>query len=105
MSSWGSVNYRPSAPHLYDVASHVKQLPFRPLLLLLLPRKHQYQYQYQYLCAHTVRIDDIVLSNLHFTDDVDVMGGTEKEAQELTTRLEKYVLSEVLAKKPEQGMG
>ena len=33
------------------------------------------------------------------------MGGTEKEAQELTTRLEKHVLSEVLAKKPEQGMG
>ena len=25
-----------SAPLLYEVASHVKQLPFRPLLLLLL---------------------------------------------------------------------
>ena len=35
-SSWGSVNYRPSAPLLYEVASHVKQLPFRPLLLLYL---------------------------------------------------------------------
>ena len=34
-SSWGSGNYRPSPP-LYEVASHVKQLPFRPLLLLLL---------------------------------------------------------------------
>ena len=34
LSSWGSSNYRPSAP-LYEVASHVKQLPFRPLLLLL----------------------------------------------------------------------
>ena len=36
LSSWGSGNYRPSAPLLYEVASHVKQLPFRPLLLLLL---------------------------------------------------------------------
>ena len=36
LSSWGSINYRPSAPLLYEVASHVKQLPFRPLLLLLL---------------------------------------------------------------------
>ena len=37
LSSWGSINYKPSAPLLYEVASHVKQLPFRPLLLLLLP--------------------------------------------------------------------
>ena len=36
LSSWGSINYRPSAPLLHEVASHVKQLPFRPLLLLLL---------------------------------------------------------------------
>ena len=36
LSSWGSGNYMPSAPLLYEVASHVKQLPFRPLLLLLL---------------------------------------------------------------------
>ena len=35
LSSWGSDNYRPSAPLLYEVASHVKQLPFRPLWLLL----------------------------------------------------------------------
>ena len=35
-SPWGSVNYRPSAPLLYEVASHVKQLPFRPFLLLYL---------------------------------------------------------------------
>ena len=35
LSSWGSGNYRASAPLLYEVASHVKQLPFRPLLLLL----------------------------------------------------------------------
>ena len=35
LSSWGSSNYRPSAPFLYEVASHVKQLPFRPILLLL----------------------------------------------------------------------
>ena len=28
LSSWGSGNYRPSAPLLYEVASHVKQLPF-----------------------------------------------------------------------------
>ena len=34
LSSWGSSNYRPSAPFLYGVASHVKKLPFRPLLLL-----------------------------------------------------------------------
>ena len=34
LSSWGSSNYRPSAPFLYEVASHVKKLPFRPLLLL-----------------------------------------------------------------------
>ena len=33
LSSWGSSNYRPSAPLLYEVANHVKQLPFRPLLL------------------------------------------------------------------------
>ncbi len=33
MSSWGSSNYRPSAPLLYEVAGHVKHLPFRPLLL------------------------------------------------------------------------
>ena len=33
LSSWGSENYRPSAPLLYEVASHVKQLPFRPILL------------------------------------------------------------------------
>ena len=26
--SWGSGNYRPSAPLLCEVASHVKQLPF-----------------------------------------------------------------------------
>ena len=36
LSSWGSSNYRPSAPFLYEVASHVKKLPFRRLLLLLL---------------------------------------------------------------------
>ena len=35
LSSWGSGNYRPTAPLLYEVASHVKKLPFRPLLLLL----------------------------------------------------------------------
>ena len=40
LSSWGSGNYRPSAPLLYEVASHVKQLPFRPLLLLLLLYPH-----------------------------------------------------------------
>ena len=34
LSSWGSGNYRTSAPLLYEVASHVKQLPFRPLLSL-----------------------------------------------------------------------
>ena len=34
LSSWGSGNYRPSAPLLYEVASHVKQLPFRPILSL-----------------------------------------------------------------------
>ena len=33
LSSWGSDNYRPSAPLLYEVASPVKQLPFRPILL------------------------------------------------------------------------
>ena len=33
LSSRGSGNYRPSAPLLYEVARHVKQLPFRPLLL------------------------------------------------------------------------
>ena len=32
LSSWGSGNYRLSARLLYEVASHVKQLPFRPLL-------------------------------------------------------------------------
>ena len=32
LSSWGSGNYRPYAPFLYEVASHVKQLPFGPLL-------------------------------------------------------------------------
>ena len=33
LSSWGSSNCRPSAPFLYEVASHVKRkLPFRPLL-------------------------------------------------------------------------
>ena len=36
LSSWASDHYRPSAPLLYEVASHVKQLPFRPILLLLL---------------------------------------------------------------------
>ena len=40
LSSWGSGNYRPSAPFPYEVASHVKQLPFRPLLLLLLILLH-----------------------------------------------------------------
>ena len=35
LSSWGSCNYRPSATLLYEVASHVKQLPFQPLLLLM----------------------------------------------------------------------
>ena len=35
LSSWGRINYRPSAPLLYEVASHVKKLPFRPILLLL----------------------------------------------------------------------
>ena len=34
LSSWWSGNYRPSAPFLYEVASHVKQLPFRPILIL-----------------------------------------------------------------------
>ena len=32
LSSWGSGKYRSSAPFLYQVASHVKQLPFRLLL-------------------------------------------------------------------------
>ena len=36
LSSWGSGNYRQSAPFLYEVASHGKQLPFRPLLLLFI---------------------------------------------------------------------
>ena len=35
LSPWGSSNYRPSAPFLYEVASHVKKVPFRPLLLVL----------------------------------------------------------------------
>ena len=33
MSSWGSGNYKLYAPLLYEVASHGKQLPFRPLIL------------------------------------------------------------------------
>ena len=32
----GLFYYRPSAPFLYEVASHVKKLPFWPLLLILL---------------------------------------------------------------------
>ena len=32
LSSWWRGNYRPSAPLLYEVANHVKQLPLRPLL-------------------------------------------------------------------------
>ena len=36
LSSWRNGNYRPSVPLPYEVASHVKQLPFRLLLLLLL---------------------------------------------------------------------
>ena len=36
LSSWGSINYRPSANLLYEVASHVKKLPFRPILYVKL---------------------------------------------------------------------
>ena len=39
LSSWGSITYKPSAPLLYEVSSHVKQLPFRPLLLLIAHRQ------------------------------------------------------------------
>ena len=35
-SSWGSSHYRPSAPLLYEVASHVKKLPFRPLFSIVI---------------------------------------------------------------------
>ena len=33
LSSWRSSNCRPSAPFLYEVASHVKKLSFRRLLV------------------------------------------------------------------------
>ena len=35
--SWGSGNYRPHATFLYKVASHVKKLSIRPLLLCVFP--------------------------------------------------------------------
>ena len=43
LSSWGSSNYRPSAPFLFEVASHVKKLPFRRLLLSTDPSIYNYR--------------------------------------------------------------
>ena len=54
-----------------------------------LPQKH-HEGDIGCLCAHTARMNDRVLSYLHFTHDVDLMGRTEKEALELTTRLGKH---------------
>ena len=38
LSSWGSGNYWPSAPLLYEVASHVKQLPFGHYYIFIIIR-------------------------------------------------------------------
>ena len=70
LSSWGSGNYRPSAPLLYEVASHVKKLPFRPILLLLLllfsiPRSCL-NTRPKYLCTACVISDSSVHSCLMF---------------------------------------
>ena len=48
---WGSGTYRPSAPLLYEVASHVKQLLFRPLVLLLYNILHRPYCIHYYLQA------------------------------------------------------
>ena len=56
--------YRPSAPLLYEVACHVKQLPFRPLLLLLLPSQPIIRFSVRFyhkkqclilLCKHEIK--------------------------------------------------
>ena len=44
LSAWGSSNYRPSAPFLYEVASHVKNCHFG-----------DYYYYYYYVCLSAER--------------------------------------------------
>ena len=48
LSSWWSGNYRPSAPFLNEVASHVKKLQFRPILLLLYRWHIDYTFNYSW---------------------------------------------------------
>ena len=36
LSSWGSSNYRPSAPFLYEVASHVKNCHFGDIIIIII---------------------------------------------------------------------
>ena len=36
MSSWGSSNYRPSAPFLYEVASHVKKTAILAIIIIII---------------------------------------------------------------------
>ena len=36
LSSWGSSNYRPFAPFLYEVASHVKNCHFGDIIIIII---------------------------------------------------------------------
>ena len=36
LSSWGSSNYRPSAPFLYEVASHVKKTAIPAIIIIII---------------------------------------------------------------------
>ena len=42
MSLWGSSNYRPSAPFLYEVASHVKKTAIPAIIIIIIMFERSY---------------------------------------------------------------
>ena len=73
LSSRGSDNYKPSAPLLYEVASHVKQLPFRP-----------------YTCRHSVQFG-CYITWLWMANCVSVMTKILRKRHDLRTHKQQAV--------------
>ena len=65
LSSWGSSNYRPSAPFLYEVASHVKKTAI-PAIIITANKVSLFQFLHShvFLLSCGLDVSDYLLSFL-----------------------------------------
>ena len=81
LCSWGSINYRPSAPLLYEVASHVQKLPFRPIFIWFRWRVCRF------LCRPAYSFDGRVIWNMYKAVSTEVNSAYNKISQKSRCRI------------------